>query len=106
LRVPLTVVAFAVLVAAVLGAVLALRGLEGELVVGGPVLVLATFGLVIGVWWAWLFLTIAALGDLVLVASHWPAGWALAVNVTMLALLLAPPTRRFARRGRPFGSHG
>lgn len=68
---------------------------------GGLALVLASFGLLRGVWLAWLFLTFVATGDLVAALFMWPAWWTVLVNGIMLALLLSPPTRRYARRGRP-----
>ena len=45
--------------------------------------------------------TALAAGDLVYAALTWPAWWTAAISGIMLALLLARPTRRYARRGRP-----
>jgi hypothetical protein len=55
------------------------------------------------VWLAWLFLTVVAVGDVMLALLQWPAWWIeiVLINGTMLALLLSRPTRRHARRGRP-----
>lgn len=60
-------------------------------------------GLWLRLWLAWFFLTAVAAGDLVAALATWPEwGWLIVlVNGTMLALLLARPTRRYARRGRP-----
>ena len=84
-----------------LAALLAGSGLDREWLFGAPVLLLGTLGLWLGFWWAWLFLVVVAAGDVVLALLSWPA-WALfLVNATMLALLVAAPTRRHAVRGRP-----
>lgn len=102
-RPPYTVLALVVVVATILVASLVHEGAHERLVSGGPVLVLASLGLVRGVWLAWLFLTVVAAGDMALALLHWPAWWieVVLINGTMLALLLSLPTRRYARRGRP-----
>jgi hypothetical protein len=101
---PVTVIAYAVEVAVVLAWLLAARGPEPEWIFGSLVLVAATLGLWHRWWWAWLLLVVVAAGDTVVALLDWPAWWALAINGTMLALLLSPPTRRWAwsrRRPRP-----
>lgn len=100
-RPPYTVVACVAVVATVLVALLVAHGVDRTLLAGGLVLVVASFGLLQGVWFAWLFLTAVAAGDVVVALIRWPAWWPLLVNATMLALLLSGPTRRYARRGRP-----
>ena len=100
-RPPHTVLAYVAVVATVLVALLVRDASDRGLLIGGPVLVLASFGLVRGIWFAWLFLTAVAAGDLVYAALTWPAWWTAAISGIMLALLLARPTRRYARRGRP-----
>jgi hypothetical protein len=91
------VLAFALVVAAALLAIAVREGVEGTLLAGGAVLVLATAGLVLGLRVAWLFLTIVAVGDLVYIVASSPAWAAMVVNGTLLALLLAGSTRRHAR---------
>jgi hypothetical protein len=97
-RPPYTIVAFVAIVAAVLVAVVVAHGVDGWLLGGGLLLVAASLGLMRGIWLAWLFLTVVAAGDLLVALSRWPWWWPAAVNVALLALLLAPPTRRYARR--------
>jgi hypothetical protein len=95
---PYTVWAFVAVVVAVLVAVFVAHGLDGWLLGGGLLLLVASFGLVRGFWLAWLFLTAVAVADLVSIPFRWPAWWPLVVNATLFALLVAPPTRRYARR--------
>jgi hypothetical protein len=52
----------------------------------------------------WLFLAAVAAGDVIIGVykwPEWPATWIIVINGMMLALLLARPSRRYARRGRP-----
>ena len=100
-RPPYTVVACVAVVATVLVALLVAHGVDRTLLTGGLLLVVASFGLLQGVWFAWLLLTVVAAGDLVVALIRWPAWGPLLVNATMLALLLSGPTRRYAGRGRP-----
>lgn len=100
-RPPYTVIAFAAFVGAMLVELLIRDASDRGLLTGGPVLALASFGLVLGIWFAWLFLTVVAAGDLVYAAFTWPGWETIAINGIMLVLLLARPTRRYARRGRP-----
>jgi hypothetical protein len=65
---------------------------------GGSLLLLASFGLLRGFRVAWLFLTVVAIGDLIIVATRWPAWEALLINLTLLVLLLWPSTLRFIHR--------
>jgi hypothetical protein len=101
---PNTVVAFAAFVAGVFLFSLVAEGPHDRLLAGGIVLLIVTFGLVYGVWAAWLFLVVVAVSGIVL-GLDWPtwrgAAEIVAVNAIMLVLLLAPTTRRFTRRGRP-----
>jgi hypothetical protein len=85
-------------IVALLVVVLLAHGLDGWLVGGGLLLLAASLGLLRGFWPAWVFLTAVAVGDLVSIPFRWPAWWPLVVNAALLALLLAPPTRRYARR--------
>jgi hypothetical protein len=71
---------------------------DGWLFGGGLLLLLASFGLMRGIWFAWLLLTIVAAGDLVIAAIRWPAWGAALVNGTLLALLVFPSTLRHVRR--------
>lgn len=97
-RPPVTVIAFVAVVVAVLVDLLVRGRVDGWLFGGGSLLLLASYGLVRGIWFAWAFLTVVAVGDLVIAAIRWPA-WPLAlVNGTMLLLLLAPSTWRYVRR--------
>jgi hypothetical protein len=103
-RPPYPVTVFAVLAAAVVLAALVHEGPRGRWVGAGLLLLIATFGLVQGVWAAWLFLVVVAVADIVvgvLEWPDWPAAQIIALNGFMLALLLAPSTRRYVRRGRP-----
>ena len=74
---------------------------DAWLVGGGLVLLVACLGLVAGMWPAWLFLTVVASGDLIAALFTWLAWWTVVVNGTMIILLLARPTRRYAVRWRP-----
>ena len=65
---------------------------------------LVTYGVVRGLWPAWVFLLVVAAGDILVGVSKWPdrgAPVTIALNAFMLALLLAGSTRRYVRRGRP-----
>jgi hypothetical protein len=96
-RPPLTVIAFVAVVVTVLIYLLLFGRIDGWLFGGGLLLLLASYGLVRGLWFAWLFLTVVAVGDLVIAAIRWPALGAAFVNRTMLLLLVAPSTRRYVR---------
>jgi hypothetical protein len=100
-RPPYTVLVYVAVVGTILLVTLVREGPHERLLYGGLMLGLASFGLVRGVWLAWLFLAVLAAGDLVVLLLHWPAGWIVSVliNGTMLDLLLTRPTRRHARRG-------
>jgi hypothetical protein len=100
-RPPYTVVAYLAVVATVLLALLINDPADPGLFVGGPLLILASVGLLEGFWLAWLFLTLVSVGSLVGVPFMWPAWWTVVINGLLLALLLARHTRRYARRGRP-----
>jgi hypothetical protein len=104
-RPPSTVVAYGVVVAGILAVALAIEGPNPDLLGGGSVLALATLGRWRALWVAWLFLVFVGAGSLVFLLVRWPSWWlagaALVVHGTMLALLLARPTRLYARRGRP-----
>jgi hypothetical protein len=101
-RPPSPILAFAALIAGSLLLLLVFGGLYTSLVVGGTVLVLATLGLLRGLWPAWAFLTAVGLAGLVHAFATGPKWWsAVALNGAMVILLLAPSTRRHVRRGRP-----
>lgn len=99
-RPPVTVIAFVAVVVAVLVDLLLFGRIDGWLFGGGLLLLLGSYGLVRGIWFAWLFLTVVAAGDLVIAAIRWPAWEAALVNGTLLALLVFPSTRRYVRRPR------
>ena len=66
---------------------------------GALILLAASIGLLLGFWLAWIFLVALHLGNLILVTTQWPA-WALgilALNASMVALLLSRPTRHHPR---------
>jgi hypothetical protein len=99
-RPPITVIAFVAVVVTGLVSLLLFGLVDWWLFGGGALLLLASYGLVRGIWFAWLFLTVVAAGDLVIAAIRWPA-WSMAlVNGTMLLLLIAPSTLRYVRRPR------
>jgi hypothetical protein len=99
-RPPVTVIAFAAVVVTGLLSLLLFGRIDGWLFGGGALLLLASYGLVRGIWFAWLFLTVVAAGDLVIAAIRWPAWWTALVNGAMLLLLVAPSTLRYVRRPR------
>jgi hypothetical protein len=80
--------------------VLVSHGVDGYLVHGGGLLLFASFALVRGFWWAWLFLTFQVTASLASVPFRWTGWWPLLSNAALVALLLARPTRRHATRGR------
>jgi hypothetical protein len=90
----MTVALFLALVVAALLFVLVTHGVDGWLIGGGLLLLLASYGLLRGAWIAWLFLTVVAAGDVVVTAAAGPAWLSLALNLALLVLLLAPSTRR------------
>ena len=105
-RPPYTVIAYAALVATILVVSLVREGAHEDLVFGGAVWALATFGLWRSSWIAWLFVVVVvSVGDLAFILIRWPSSLHVAAAVllhgTLLALLLARPTRRHMRRGRP-----
>jgi hypothetical protein len=93
-RPPLAVALFVALVVAALLVILVVHGVDGWLVGGGALLLLASYGLVRGFWIAWVLLAVVAVGDVIVTALAGPAWLPLALNVALLALLLAPSTRR------------
>jgi membrane protein implicated in regulation of membrane protease activity len=81
------------------------EGAHARLIYGALALLIASFGLAAGVWLSWLFLTALAAGGVISGVFKWPESPAtsiILINGIMLALLLARPTRRYARRGRPW----
>ena len=98
-RPPYTILAFVAVVAATI-AILVPRDPDPRALGGAVLLALLTLGLWQGIWLVWLVLTLVTIGDVILVLSRadW---WGVVLNATLLALLLAAPTRRHARRGRP-----
>ena len=105
-RPPSTVIAYATLVATILVVSLVREGAHEGLVFGGSVWGLATLGLWRSSWVAWLLLVIViSASNLLYVLLRWPSSLHVATAVilhgTLLALLLARPTRRYTRRGRP-----
>jgi hypothetical protein len=104
-RPPYTLVAFASFAASNVLIAVVWEGLSQRLVGGALVLVLATYGLLRGVWLSWAFLTAVAAGNAIVAFFQWPA-WPQAtyialINGVMLALLLNRPSWRHVRRGRP-----
>src|SRR5215210_1177830 len=100
MRPPITVIAFVAVVVTVLVYLLLFGRVDGWLFGGGLLLLFASYGLVRGIWFAWLFLTVVAVGDLVIAAIEWPAWGAALVNGTLLALLVCPSTWHWVRRRR------
>lgn len=101
-RPPVTVIALAAVVVAVLVSLLLFGRVDAWLFGGGAVLLLATFGVVRGVWFAWFFLVVVAVGDVLVTLASRSTWWASSavVNLALLLLLLAPDTRRHVRRSR------
>jgi hypothetical protein len=97
-RPPTTVLLVGAVIVAALLFLLVSGRVDGWLVGGGSLLLLASYGLLRGVWVAWLFLTVVAIGDVIIAAVRWPAWGALLINLTLLVLLLWPSTLRFIHR--------
>jgi hypothetical protein len=79
-------------------------GPHGRWVGAALLFLLITYGVVQGLWPAWVFLLVIAVGDILVGVANWPdpgAPVAIALNAFMLAVLLARSTRRYVRRGRP-----
>ena len=105
-RPPDSVVAYAAIFGGTWLIALASEGAHPALLTGGAVLALLLLGLWRGVWIAWLFLAVAVhAGSSTVILADWQSSWfvatALFMHAVLLALLVAPPTRRHARRGRP-----
>jgi hypothetical protein len=103
-RPPYSVMAYAAFAVTIVVVSLSREGPHERLLGGALVLMLATFALLQGLWVAWLFLTAVAVGDMIIGLLDWPSWTAtstIVINGVMLALLVAGPTRRYARRGRP-----
>jgi hypothetical protein len=103
-RPPYSVVAYATFLMALILVALVYEGPQGRWLGAAFLLLLVTFGLLQGLWAAWVFLIFVASGDIVVGVLRWPdwrAASIVAVNGLMLILLLARSTRRYAGRGRP-----
>jgi len=105
-RPPYTVIAYATLVATILVVSLVREGAHEGRVFGGTVWGLATLGLRRSSWVARLSLVLViSASNLLYVLLRWPSSLHVATAVilhgTLLALLLARPTLRYARRGCP-----
>jgi hypothetical protein len=103
-RPPYTVVALAVFVVVIVLVSLVRDGPHGRWVGAALLFLVVTYGLVRGLWPAWVLLLVVAVGDILVGFANWPdrgAPATIALNAFMLALLLAESTRRYARRGRP-----
>ena len=97
---PYTVWIYVGVVATILVVEFVIGGIDRSAVNGVLTLLVATFGLVAGVWFAWLFLTFVAAAHLIVVPWMQPLSWDLLLNGIMLALLLLRPTRHHAVRWR------
>jgi hypothetical protein len=99
---PAAVIAYALVVAGIVIFFLTSRWPQDARSVGGEVvLIIATTGLLARLWLAWLLLVFVAAGDIVVEFGNGPDWSAVILNGVMLALLLLPSTRRYAKRGRP-----
>ena len=98
---PYTVWIYVAIVAAVILVELAIGGIDSSSIDGGLTLVGASLGLLVGIWFAWLFLTFVSAAHLVVYPWIGPASWDLLLNGILLALLLLPPTRLYTVRWRP-----
>jgi len=79
-------------------------GPHGRWVGAALLFLLITYGVVQGLWPAWVFLLVIAVGDILVGVANRPdrgAPVTITLNAFMLALLLAGSTRRYACRGRP-----
>ena len=96
---PYTVLAFVAVVATTI-VVLVPGDPDPRAVGGATVLVLLTAGLWYGIWPVWLLLVVVTLVNTIIGLTR-PAWATVLLNGTLLILLIAPPTLRHARRGRP-----
>jgi hypothetical protein len=99
-RPPFTVIAYVAIVETALVAALIDDGADPRIVSGGRFLIVASFGLWRGVWFAWLILTVFEAGNLLVVLVDRPVWWAVLLKTIMVALLISAPTRLHARRRR------
>jgi hypothetical protein len=99
-RPPLTVVAYIASVTAILTEGLITDGADSRLLTGVVVLGVGAVGLYLGSRIAWILVTALHMLNLLVVLSTEAALESGPILGAMLALLLAPPTRRYFRRGR------
>ena len=97
-RPPVTVVAYVGFLAVVLLSSLIADGADPRLILGGLALAAGAAGLYLGSRVAWIIVTTVHAVNLLLAVTSEGAWWIVAVAIVPLALLLAPPTRRYVRR--------
>ena len=97
-RPPATVLAYIAAIAAMLVAGFIVDGAEPGLLAGTVVLGAGAVGLYLGSRIAWILVTALHTVNLLAVLIREPEWWNVPVLLALLALLLAPPTRRYIRR--------
>jgi|1185.fasta_scaffold00573_2 hypothetical protein len=95
---PHTVVLYGAVVLFTMIVEVGINGLTQGMLLGGIVQVFATAFLVMGLRMAWLFLFVFSALDIIVALTADLGWWTLALYALMLALLLAPPTWRYAQR--------
>jgi membrane protein implicated in regulation of membrane protease activity len=101
-RPPRTVFAYVAGVV-ILMVTLAPRDTHPGALTAAAILLIASAGLAAGIWFAWLFLVVIEVGNLLVILAEgqpWWWSWVALVKLVMLALLLSRPTRRHLRRPR------
>ena len=100
---PPTVIAFVGTILLTMLVFLAVNGVEHErrLLAAAPGIILLLFGLWRGWWLVWILWTGLFVINIPTVAAEAAYLWAIPVNLALLALLLAPPTRRWIAARAP-----
>lgn len=97
-RPPATLVAYIGVLAVVLLTSFIADGADPRLIVGGLALAAGAAGLYLGSRVAWIIVTAVHAVNLLLAVATEAEWWIVAIAIVPLALLLAPPTRRYVQR--------
>lgn len=105
-RPPVTIVAYCILVLAILVGALIVYGPDPPVLFAVVILGGGVAGLYYRIRVVWILVVVFEIANVFAVLAHGVSWWSAAFGVARLALLLAPPSRRYFRREAPATARG